>query len=264
MAQPSRRFTPTYWVNHLTTFEACPQKYFLKHVRKRKGRIVAAAEMTRGRITHEVLAQAFKVFAGRRSFPADLRGEIEARVTPESELARVDRVREIDMIHDWVDAAVESFDPRKSVHVVERSYGFSFRGKGAELPFIVKAKVDLLVRVDAVEIEHIDWKTGRRHPADELQAVVARIAVGSALDEARVRSTTTYLSSRESDSRYLTRDEARPIVGRIRSIAREIDENHVSGEWAPIQSRQCERCQYYQHGCILFARSGADPMKDDP
>jgi RecB family exonuclease len=263
MSTPARRFTPTHWVNHLTAFDTCPQKYFLKHVRKRKGRVFVRPEMTRGRITHEVLAHAFKVFAGRRAFPANLRAEIETRVAETDDINGTLQSREVELIHDWVDCAVETFDARKSVHTVERSFTYSYPGKGVDAPFATRARVDLVLRLDEGEVEHIDWKTGKRHAMDELQTVAARIAVGRALGVPQVRSTTTYLGTGESNSRMLSRDEARRTWDHIRAIARDIDANHASGEWAPVQNPLCPYCEYYQAGCRLYQRIGTDPLKDD-
>jgi hypothetical protein len=258
MQRSPRETPPTYWPNSLKMFDSCPQRYYLKYVRKAKGRIFDKPEMIRGNITHQVLAHAFRFFSRQRSFPASLRAEIDDRVDEADHGARGTRAAEVSLIQELVDSAIDSFDQRKSVHTVECVYQYPFRGGGSEQPFTTKAKVDLVVRLDDGEIEHIDWKTGKRGPVDNIQTIAARLAIGRTLDEPRVRSTTAFLGAGETDSRILSKDEARQTWIRIRGIARDIDANHASGAWAPVQSGLCTHCEYYGHGCHLFptARSG--------
>lgn len=262
MSTPARRFMPTHSVYHFTAFENCPQKYFLKYVRKRKGRVFVRPEMTRGRITHEVLAHAFKVFAGSRSFPANLRTEIESRVKKSDAVTSTLQAREVDLIHDWVDSAVETFDARKAVHRVEGTFTYSSHGKGAGQPFVAKARIDLVLKLDDGQVEHIDWKTGKRRAADDIQAVISRVAVGHTLRASPVHSTTTYLGSGESESRILSREETQRTWDRVRILARDIEANHASGEWAPVQNPLCPYCEYYQAGCRLYQCIDTDPLKE--
>lgn len=261
MSRVPRQASPAHWPYHLNAFDKCPQKYYLKYVRKLKGRIFARPEMTRGNITHQVLAHAFKVFAGRRDFPADLRAEIDERVGQSDHITSGMRASEVLLIQDLVDGAIDTFDRTKSVHTVECVYSYPFRGNQRDPAFTAKARVDLVVRIDDGEVEHIDWKTGKRREVDEVQTVAARLAIGKALDIARVRSTTAFFGTGEADSRILSKDDARRTWIRMREIAREIDENHASGEWVPIQSGLCVHCEYYQHGCRLHAKAGASTLR---
>jgi hypothetical protein len=261
VSRESRPVTPIHWPNSLNMFDSCPQRYYLKHVRRLKGRVFARPQMTRGNITHQVLAQAFKVFAGRRDFPANLRVEIDERVGQSDIGAASARSAEARLIEDFVDCAIETFDRRKSVHTVESVYSYAARDPNGGAAFIAKAKVDLVVRREDGEIEHIDWKTGKRGSGDDIQMVVSRVAVGSRLGDARIHSTMSYLATREVDSRILSRDDARQTWIRVREIATGIDHNRASGEWIPIQSGLCASCEYYQHGCRLHTKGRADTLR---
>ncbi|MDQ3547661.1 MAG: PD-(D/E)XK nuclease family protein [Chloroflexota bacterium] len=64
-----RRAGPSaFWPNHLKMYKDCPQRYYLQFVRKRVGRMVDTSAMTRGRVTHSVLAVAFNHLRARHSF----------------------------------------------------------------------------------------------------------------------------------------------------------------------------------------------------
>jgi RecB family exonuclease len=242
--QRRRVFSP----QELNTYRTCPQQYFLRYVRKRKGRAFPRPGMTSGRVTHEVLAQAFKVYAGRRSFPAGLHREVEQRLPSDDFAGYAAWQQAVALIGGWVDYALETFDTSKVVHAVERAYRYAARG--AQLPpFAVRSRIDLVVRLEDGSIEHIDWKTGRPHPADGLQAVASRIALGHSLKIARVRTTNSYLATGEVHSRIMPAEDAREGWGEIRAIVREIDAAHRSGEWPAHESKLCSYCEFFQHGC---------------
>src|SRR5690606_21675345 len=130
--------------------------------------------------------------------------------------------QDVRVISDWVDNAIESFDTRKSVFAVEKSYDFPFRGRSTEPAFVLKARVDLVLRHDDGAIEHVDWKTGKRGWVDDIQNVAARLSVGRTLQEPRVVSTVSFLSAANGefeDSSELSRTEVRSGWDEIKRLA---------------------------------------------
>lgn len=251
MSVARRSGPPAFWPNHLKTYRDCPQRYYLKFVRRRAGRIVDTSAMRRGLVTHNVLAVAFNHFRARKAFPDGLGKRITERLAVD-DYASYDRWRQdVRVIGDWVEIAVESFDTRKSVLAVEKTYAFPFPGRTAEPPFTLNARVDLVLRHDDGAVEHVDWKTGKRGWVDELQNVAARISVGRTLQESRVVSTVSFLAAANGDhddSSELSRQEVREGWNAIKGIAGSIC---TDDEWLPIQSPFCNRCPYFQHGCRL-------------
>src|SRR5687768_11836462 len=115
---------PVFWPNHLKTYKDCPQRYYLQFVRKRKGRLVDTSAMKRGQVTHNVLAQAFRYFGARSAFPEGLDKRITERLPVDDYASHDHWQQDVRVIGDWVESAIESFDTRKSVLAVEKSYAF--------------------------------------------------------------------------------------------------------------------------------------------
>lgn len=107
-----------FWPNHLTTYKDCPQRYYLKFVRKRAGRLVDTSAMKRGQVTHNVLAVAFNYFRARRSFPEGLDKRIIERLSVDDYPSHDHWRQDVRVIGDWVENALETFDKRKSVLAV--------------------------------------------------------------------------------------------------------------------------------------------------
>ncbi len=257
MARIGRSGPPLYWPNHLKTYRDCPQRYYLQFVRKRAGRLVDTSAMTRGRVTHNVLALAFNHFRARQTFPSGLNKRTTERLPVDDYPSHEHWHRDVEMVGSWVEHAVESLDNRKSVLAVEKSYGYAFNGRFSEPPFLLNARVDLVLRRDDGAIEHVDWKTGKRGWVDELQNIAARIAVGKALQEARVVSTVSFLAAANSDHdecNEMSRQEVQEGWITIKSLATGISTDQV---WSPKQGPFCARCPYYEHGCVLHRAPGA-------
>jgi len=239
-------------------YKDCPQRYYLQFVHKRAGRMVDKSAMTRGRVTHSVLAVAFNHLRARNTFPDSLDKRITERLSVDDYPSYDHWQHDVRVIGGWVEHAVESFDTRKSVMAVEKTYAFPFPGRSAEPPFTLNARVDLVLRHDDGGIEHVDWKTGKRGWVDEIQNVAARIAVGKALQEPRVVSTVSFLAAangEHDDSSELSRQDVRDGWTTIKGLASSIC---TDNEWTPIQSGLCNWCPYYQHGCKLHRAPDTD------
>ena len=249
---------PAFWPNHLKTYKDCPQRYYLQFVRKRKGRLVDTSAMKRGQVTHNVLAQAFRYFGACNIFPDGLDKRITERLSVDDYPSRAHWQQDVRVIGDWVENAIESFDTRKSVLAVEKTYEFPFPGRVTEPAFILNARVDLVLRLDGGAVEHVDWKTGKRGWVDELQSVAARLSVGKTLQEPRVVSTVNFLSAANGefeDSAELSRAEVRAGWVEIKRLATDICTDQ---HWTPKQGPLCNWCPYYQHGCKLHRATGID------
>lgn len=259
MASERRSGPPAFWPNHLKIYSDCPQRYFLKYIRKRPGRLIDSSAMHRGLVTHNVLGLAFNYFRAKETFPAGLDKRIAERLPVDDYPSRDHWQHDARIIGDWVEQAVGSFDTRKAVLAVEKNYAYPFAGRDGEQAFSLKARVDLVLRLDDGGIEHVDWKTGKRGWVDELQNVAARITVGRELQEPRVVSTVSFLSianGEHDDSSELSRDEVRDGWKTIKGIAASIC---ADTEWRPKQGPLCNWCPYYQHGCVLHRAPGHEP-----
>ena len=247
-----QRKTPlSLWPQHLEIYKRCPQRYYLKYIRKRPGRVVNTTAMTRGHVTHNVIAYAFKHFRAKRSFPDGIDGQIVTRLPLDDYANREDWRHDVAVIGDWVDCAIETFDTRKQVIAVETKYSYPFRGRPSEPPFTLKAKVDLVLRQEDGAIEHIDWKTGKPRWQDEIQNIVCRIAVGRAFQQPRIVSTVTFLNietGEADESGELSREQVNPVWNKIMGLATGIQTDET---WEPRQNALCAWCPYYQHGCAL-------------
>jgi hypothetical protein len=253
-----RSGTPLLWPNHLKTYKDCPQRYFLQFVRKRKGRLLDTSAMKRGQVTHNVLAQAFRYFGARNAFPEGLNKRIVERLPVDEYPSRDHWEQDVRVIGDWVENAIESFDTRKSVMAVEKTYVFPFQGRVAEPAFNLNARVDLVLRLDDGAVEHVDWKTGKRGWVDEIQNVAARLSVGRTLQESRVVSTVSFLSAANGEfeeSSELSRTEVREGWAEIKRLATGIC---TDDQWTPKQGPLCNWCPYYQHGCKLHRATEDD------
>lgn len=258
MSVMRRTGPPSFWPSHLKTYRDCPQRYYLQFVRRRAGRIVDTSAMKRGLVTHNVLAVAFNHFRARKTFPDGLDKRITERLSVDDYPSHDQWRQDVRVISDWVEIAVESFDTRKSVLAVEKTYDFPFPGRSAEPPFTLNARVDLVLRHDDSAVEHVDWKTGKRGWVDEIQSVAARIAVGRALQEPRVVSTVNFLSAANGDhddSSELSRLEVREGWDAIKGIATSICTDEA---WTPKQGPLCNWCPYFQHGCKLHRASDSE------
>jgi hypothetical protein len=251
MVVDRRSGLPVFWPNHLKTYKDCPQRYFLQFIRKRKGRLIDSTAMRRGQVTHSVLAQAFRFFGARSGFPDGLDKRIVERLPIDEYASREQWQQDVRVISDWVENAIESFDTRKAVVAVEKTYGFPFPGRAAEPAFTLNARVDLVLRLDDGAVEHVDWKTGKRGWVDEVQNVAARISVGRTLQEPRVVSTVSFLSAANGEfeeSSELSRTEVQAGWIEIKRLATDICTDQ---DWAPKQGPLCNWCPYYEHGCRL-------------
>src|SRR4029078_4161988 len=122
-------------------------------------------------------------------FPDGLDKRITERLPVDDYPSRDHWQQDVRVIGDWVENALETFDTRKSVLAVEKTFRFPFHGRVAAPSFMLNARVDLVLRRDEGALEHVDWKTGKRGWVDEIQNVAARLAVGRELQEPRIVST---------------------------------------------------------------------------
>src|SRR5436190_16141456 len=78
-ALPSR--APVFYPSHLTSYRQCPERYFRKYVERRKVPEPISPALAKGSAAHAVLADCFEEYRRQRTFPADLRERVEARLS---------------------------------------------------------------------------------------------------------------------------------------------------------------------------------------
>jgi hypothetical protein len=236
------------WPNHLNTYRNCPLRYFLQHVRKKKGKVIVQPAMTRGKVTHDVLADSFNHFRWRGTFPTNLPDRIARRLPEDDYDSRAHWRSEVEMIEDWVDRAVSTFDPASVIINVERVYDYPYPGSSRCGAFTLKSRVDLVLRQPNGTLEHIDWKTGGSRWNDRIQNVISRLGVGKAMPEAAVRTTNVFLALGESRSEQLTRDDVQPTWNEMLELINRIS---AGDDWEPQENALCAWCPYAGDECPI-------------
>ncbi len=241
---------PAFSVKQLQTYKRCPHQYFLTYVRKRPGKIIVSPAMARGATAHAVLGQSFNAFRWQQAFPADLHDRV-ARHLPQREYSDDDHWRvDVEAVTGWVDTAITTFDTSARVVAVEKVYAYPFPGRWGEPAFTLKSRIDLIARHDDETVEYIDWKTSNSPIVDRIQNIGSRIALGKALQDNRIRSTTSFLALGSSTSVTLTREDVRDTWEEIKDLASRI----ITGEdWEPVQNPLCPYCPYLDHGCPIIS-----------
>jgi hypothetical protein len=231
-------------------FKRCPQAYYHRYVDRHPVTHAFDPLLTRGQVTHNILAQAFDSQRRLGAFPENLRQRAEWRLQRRSYDSDGQFTYELDLVLDLVANALDWFDPAASIVAIEKSFEYAFAGSRAAPPFVLKTRIDLVLQHADASLEHVDWKTGSRAWVDEIQNATGRIVVGRAFQEARIRSTTHFLGSTATRSRSLEHDEVVAVWREIKELVAAIETEQT---WSPTPNPLCTHCPFQRNGCPLYA-----------
>jgi hypothetical protein len=234
------------WPYHLNAYRDCPLRYYLKYVRKRKGKVVVQPALTRGRVTHEVLADSLKYYRSVRVFPNDLRDRVAKRLPDDDYDNRDQWSSDVEMIDGWVEQGFSSIEQGSEILAVEHVYHYPYRGGSRCGPFTLNSKVDLVLRRPGGVLEHIDWKTGGRKRVDHIQNVSCRLGVGKELGETGVRTTNVFLALGDTHTEQLARDDVKPTWRAIQEL---VDRIASCDDFEPQPGPLCAWCPFYGGEC---------------
>jgi hypothetical protein len=244
----ARQRPKTYWPTNLQTFKRCPRDYYLRYVERHKVTREFDPLMTRGQVTHNLLAQAFDSWKRLGTFPDNLRQRAAGRLPHDKYDSDAQYAYELDLVLDLVDRALNWFDRSATVIATEKTYEYAYAGSRDAPPFSLKTRIDLVLQHDDASLEHVDWKTGSRAWVDEIQNVTGRIVVGRAFQEPRVRSTTYFLGGTTSKSRALDQEGVHTVWKEIKDLVAAIE---TEESWSPIPNQLCNHCPFKRNGCPL-------------
>jgi len=232
----------------LQTYKRCPRAYYHRYVDRHPVTHAFDPLLTRGLVTHNILAQAFDSQKRLGTFPENLRQRAEGRL-PRGKYDSDDQyTNELDLVLDLVASALDWFDPSASIIAIEKAYEYTFAGSRDAPPFVLKTRIDLVLRHEDASLEHVDWKTSSRAWVDEIQNTTGRIVVGRAFQEARIRSTTHFLGATTTRSRALEQDEVRDVWREIKELVAAIETEQT---WSPVPNPLCGHCPFQRNGCPL-------------
>jgi hypothetical protein len=250
----------------LNTFSICPHKVRLQYIEKAQKRPRFSIDLTKGRITHSILAYAANVV--RRGFePPDeewIEREARRRLPFDEFPSEEERLRHVTDIVQWVTYGLAHLDREAEIINVEK-------GQHTVWPMILPhQEYTVMTRPDVVLVrtgddgepfvEIIDYKTGLGDPVAMVPVMTRLIfreflAAHVPLDVARVLFTYVWLEKREVQQVDLTRDVCSDqwpgIKGKIRELVTETG-------WQPRPSRYCHYCDYRGSACRFGLPAGED------
>lgn len=246
---PFTNRTPVLSPTQLNLYAVCPERYFHRYVERQRPPEPFSRALAKGTATHSILEACAKQYQRTGEFPNDLEPLIRyhlRRVYPMD----IPWEGDIESVLSDVLCGLSNFVPGCTVVATEGTYDYGFPGSAHCPPFILRAKVDLILKHSGGDREHIDWKTGGRREVDEIQNACCRIVTAQNFktDHEDIISTTAFLGARDVCSERLDRSQVLATWGRIRETAAAI----LGGQsWEPKRSFGCNYCPFYGGGCSL-------------
>lgn len=250
--------TPT----KLTTFQRCPQQYYLRYVVRSQSSEPLSLALVRGNAAHDVLAQAFTKFQNERAFPVNLRDRVGARLPRQSYEDSRHWEEDVELVVEWVHSALNWFDGSADILCVERQFDRRVNESEESPSFVLRAKTDLLLERPDGNLEIVDWKTSSNGRIDMMQNVATRILVGKqdVYRGRKVHNTVVFLPTSDVHSEMIGREVIIEIGAEIKRLAREIA---TDSEWEPVANPLCDYCPFI-NTCSLYAANGeVDDWLDD-
>ncbi len=248
---------PVFYPTQLSVYTQCPERYLRKYVERRRVEEGFSPALAKGQAAHTILAECFDLYRCKGAFPTNLRDRAEYYL-PRGPYPH-DRawLHDVASIVDQVEFGLISFDRSAEVLAIEDAYEYAYPGSAGCPLFVLRAKVDRVIRYQDGAIEHADYKTGNGTYTDPIQNVVSRIVVGQHFrgEYTAVRSSTVFLAGQAVRVDELTREQVQEVWQQIKQTVRAI----TSGDdWQPRRSSLCEWCPFYGNGCSLDVATQGD------
>jgi hypothetical protein len=254
---PTKGNLPILYPTHLNLFRQCPERYHKERIERRKIAREFSPALAKGIAVHQLLNDGVSEYQRQGTLPANLRDRAEAALPralyPSAFAWEVD----VAAIVAEVKYGLSYLDGVAVVLATEATYQFRYQGGADCPPFVLAAKVDLVVhhRDDDGQpsLDVIDFKSGASLKIDPIQELAARIvvkqnAVRFGVEYAAIRTTTIHLGAKVVRSEVLDADECRRRWSDVKGAAAAI----LTGtDWSPTPSPLCEWCPFFGNGCSI-------------
>jgi putative RecB family exonuclease len=250
--QPGLRFADFSPV-HVTTHQQCPEKFYLKHIKRQWTPKTLSRPLVVGQATHAALAWIWNQRLDGFEFPDDLVGVArlylkESQYRDEPESWRED----VHIVAGHIERCLAALDPDPEIISVEREWSWRLRSRSGEPAVTIKSRVDLIVKRREGAVEHIDYKTGRRE-RDLVQEVMSRVVVGAMLrergmDGAPIVTSTLFSKEGALVSETMDREQCAPVWDGIVTTIQEIRD---ATTWRPRPGPHCRWCDFAARHCSV-------------
>lgn len=237
----------TFFPTAINAFRQCPEKYYHQYIRKQKGVQPFSRPMILGGATHRLIASILPGYMQSGEIPADIERQALEEISTSDYPDEEKQYREQDALDvvDLTRSAIEMLPAGATSVLQERNLYAPVGRSGIQ----IGARVDLVLRSDVGEIEHVDFKTGKVRD-NTVQSLMARTVVGRRFRNAgEIRSTTLYLAHRQRQTLTLDRD-----VSRLdwEGIARNIRDIRSLERFAPTPGPLCDYCPFRARECSVW------------
>jgi hypothetical protein len=240
-----------FYPSQINLYLECPERYYRKYVERRKVVEPFSRPLAKGIAAHSILSEAFAEFRQQKSLPTDIQGLAERALRADSYPADVRPfwMEDVATVVRDVKWTLKQFSGKEEVLATEETLSYNYPGSHTCPPFVLRAKVDLVVLQPDGTLEHIDFKTGGRKP-NKIQDVISRIVVGNSYDAGStpIRTTTYFAGDQTSMTAILAQDECQETWQRIRNTITAIGN---SDTWPAVPTPLCAWCPYFEIGCSL-------------
>ena len=247
MSRAAQTRTRTFFPTAINAFRQCPERYYLKYIRKRKRPMPFSRPLITGSAAHRLVAEVLPDFMQTGEIPVDIAPralrEVSTTEYPADELSYRDQ--DAASVAACTTAALDMIPAGSSSLLQERNLYAPLGRSGVQ----VGARIDLVLRRDNGDIEHIDFKTGKIRD-DAIQNLIARAVVGRKFGiQQRIRTTTLYLQHRHTQSTILDRRTGRRDW---KAIARDIRDIRSLDDFPPRPGPLCDYCPYQARDCTAW------------
>lgn len=255
----------------LKNFNRCPHRVRLRYLEKVPESKSFSVHLSKGRITHDLLAMSAKrIVQGLGDFTDDWFFQNAYRRLPRWEFPSDDaRAGHARNIADWIGWVLRYLDRTAVILRIEKGghRDLAWGPTSARLTLVTRPDLVLLRTTDAGEpfIEFIDYKTGRTGPdaPNDLVPVFMRYALTEFLKTVvgdtrsiPMQFTWLWLESGEVDVTDLSLDAA---LAAWADLTENIGRLMAEREWPAQPSHGCNYCPYHRIACHAFTEMEADP-----
>jgi hypothetical protein len=263
----TNRLHPILYPKHLNLFAQCPERYFHERVERRTTDQQRSLAMVRGIAAHDVMSgvaneyEAFFQAHGVPAVPSNLDLRVQ-RALPRDANPDADAwARDVNALTKQIKHGVAYLDGDARVLTTEATYHYPHPGDSACPPFILAAKVDLVLLRQSADgatfIDVVDWKSGASSKLDAVQELANRVIVQHnarrrlGVEPAFIQNTTMYFGTGAQRSIVIADEEGRQRWAALKQLAAGILR---SVDWPPNPSPLCEWCPFFGNGCSLEER----------
>jgi hypothetical protein len=257
-----------FYPNQLNRYHECPERYFHERIKKRRGEPTFGTPLARGIAIHDVLRDVAVHYQQHGTAPENLEERMRFALPRSEYLSDENWEEDLETAAKEVEFGSSIFDGQNKVLSTEETYDYHYKRGQDCPPFILAAKVDLVMLCQDGEgksfLDVIDFKSGAGR-IDTIQEVACRIVVKHHGESFRVPfeyiRNTTILTGQET-IRSVTLDglDFRRGWQLISQIVNGIVE---AKDWRPIRSPLCEWCPFFDNICSIAPKAdGADELGD--